>query len=232
MTERNIIVLTGAGIGREAGLPTFRDPDGLRSATRLLDLARPVAFFHDPVAVHGFYKARPAEASNPEVQPNPAHLALARLEQMCSGDVGVVTRNVDDRHQRAESSKVLHMHGRLNPVLCNARDAWTGDVSIDTPCPACAAAGPRPDNVWFGEMPFHMEEIDAVLGRCDLFVSICISGSVYPDADFVRSVPNRPNTVELNLETSAGASLFVGRHLGPASQIVPTFVDELLARQG
>jgi NAD-dependent deacetylase len=127
------------------------------------------------------------------------------------------------------------MDGCLDQVRCNARvtrDTWTGDVSIDTPCPACAAARPRPDIVLFGEMPFHMEEIDAVLGRCDLFVSICISGSVYPDADFVRSVPNRPNTVELNLETSAGASLFVERHLGPASQIVPTFVDELLARQG
>jgi NAD-dependent deacetylase len=235
MTEHNIVVLTGAGISRESGLPTFRDRDGLWSESRLRDLARPAAFLHDPVAVHDFYNARRAQASSPEVQPNPAHLALARLEQLWAGDLVVVTQNVDDLHERAGSSKVLHMHGRLNQVRCNAcgvRHAWTGDVCVDTPCPACAAPRLRPDIVWFGEMPFYMEEIDAVLGRCDLFVSIGTSGSVYPAADFVRSVRSRAHTVELNLEPSAGASLFVERHYGLASQIVPAFVDELLARKG
>jgi NAD-dependent deacetylase len=235
MTKRNIVVLTGAGISRESGLPTFRDPDGLWSARRLEDLARPAAFLHDPVAVHDFYNARRAQARSPEVQPNPAHLALARLEQMWEGDVVVVTQNVDDLHERAGSAKVLHMHGRLNQVRCNAcgeRHGWTGDVTVDTPCPACSEARLRPDIVWFGEMPFHMEEIDAVLGRCDLFVSIGTSGSVYPAADFVRFARSRAHTVELNLEPSARASLFLERHYGPASQTVPAFVDTLLARKG
>jgi NAD-dependent deacetylase len=234
MTDLRIVFLTGAGISRESGLPTFRDRDGLWSLRRLQDLARPAAFLHDPVAVHDFYNSRRAQASSPEVQPNPAHLALARLEQMWKGDVVVVTQNVDDLQERAGSSKVLHMHGRLNHVRCNAcgtRHVWTGDVSVDTPCPACATARLRPDVVWFGEMPFYMEEIDALLGRCDLFVSIGTSGSVYPAADFVRFVRSRAHTVELNLEPSAGASLFVERRYGLASQIVPAFIDELLARK-
>jgi len=233
MSERNIVVLTGAGISRESGLPTFRDADGLWSSQRLLDLARPAAFLHDPVAVHDFYNARRAQANSPAVEPNPAHLALARLEQRWAGNVVVVTQNVDDLHERAGSAKVLHMHGRLNQVRCNAcstRHAWTGDVAVDTPCPACGAAKLRPDIVWFGEVPFHLEEIDALLGQCDLFVSIGTSGSVFPAADFVQMVKRSAHTVELNLEPSAGALRFDETHYGLASQIVPVFVDELLTR--
>ena len=235
MNASNIVVLTGAGISRESGLPTFRDPDGLWSAQRLMDLARPAAFRHDPEAVHAFYNARRALANSPAVQPNPAHLALARLEQRWEGNVVVVTQNVDDLHERAGSSKVLHMHGRLNQVrctACSARHAWTGNVSVDTTCPACGAAKLRPDIVWFGEVPFHLEEIDALLGQCDLFVSIGTSGSVYPAADFVQMVKRSAHTVELNLEPSAGALRFDEKHYGLASEIVPAFVDNLLTPDG
>jgi NAD-dependent deacetylase len=230
--KSNIVVLTGAGISQESGLPTFRDRDGLWTAKRLSDLARPEAFALDPIAVHDFYNARRAQASGADVHPNPAHRALARLEQRLAGEVLVVTQNVDDLHERAGSRKVLHMHGHLNQVRCNAcrtRHAWNGDVFVETPCPACGAPTLRPDIVWFGEMPFHLDEIDIALARCDTFISIGTSGSVYPAADFVRSVGSRAHTVELNLEPSAGASFFAERHYGVASQIVPAFVDKLLA---
>jgi NAD-dependent deacetylase len=235
MAGSNIVVLTGSGISRESGLPTFRDRDGLWSAQRLDHLARPEAFSADPVAVHDFYNARRAQASTLDVQPNPAHRALAHLEHRWAGGLIVITQNVDDLHERAGSLKVLHMHGRLNQVRCNACltcHAWSGDVFVDTPCPACGAPRLRPDIVWFGEMPFHLDEIDVALARCDVFVSIGTSGSVYPAADFVRSVGRRAHTVELNLEPSAGASLFAERHYGVASRIVPAFVDKLLAPDG
>jgi NAD-dependent deacetylase len=235
MAEVNIVVLTGAGISHESGLPTFRDRDGLWSAKRLRDLASPEAFLRDPAAVHDFYNARRAQANSPEVQPNPAHRALAKLEQEWAGHFVVVTQNVDDLHERAGSSNVLHMHGRLNRVRCNACSAihtWRNDVFVDTACPTCGNTRLRPDIVWFGEMPFYLDEIGAALGRCDLFISIGTSGSVYPAADFVNSVQRLTRTVELNLEPSAGASWFMERHYGLASQIVPEFVDKLLARPG
>jgi hypothetical protein len=109
------------------------------------------------------------------------------------------------------------------------RHDWTGDLSVTTPCPACGATRLRPDIVWFGEMPFHMAEIEAALPRCDLFVSIGTSGSVYPAADFVERVGPRARIVELNLEPSQRASLFAERRYGRASVIVPAFVEELLA---
>ena len=228
-----IVVLTGAGISRESGLATFRDPDGVWATVRIEDVATPEAFARDPARVHAFYNARRAQIAGSAIVPNPAHMALALLERRWPAPFLLVTQNVDDLHERAGSAKVLHMHGRLNQVRCNAcstRHAWTGDVAVDTPCPACGAAKLRPDIVWFGEVPFHLEEIDALLGQCDLFVSIGTSGSVFPAADFVQMVKRSAHTVELNLEPSAGALRFDETHYGLASQIVPVFVDELLTR--
>jgi NAD-dependent deacetylase len=109
---------------------------------------------------------------------------------------------------------------------------WTGDLTATTPCPTCGESGRlRPHVVWFGEMPLAMAEIEAALGRCDLFVSIGTSGNVYPAAGFVTMVRGlgRAHTVELNLEPSLGRSHFAERTYGRAAAIVPAFVARLLA---
>jgi NAD-dependent protein deacetylase/lipoamidase len=225
---RRIVVLTGAGISRESGLDTFRDAGGLWSTVRIEDVATPDAFARDPGRVHGFYNARRAQLAG--VQPNAAHLALARLELQGKGEVLVVTQNVDDLHERAGSRTLLHMHGELlraRCTACGARPDWHGDTGTDVRCPSCGACALRPDVVWFGEMPLHMEAIEAALERCDLFVSIGTSGTVYPAAGFVQLASGHAETLELNLEAS-GSPLFDRVIAGPATQTVPDLVRDLL----
>jgi NAD-dependent deacetylase len=232
-----LVVLTGAGISRESGLSTFRDADGAWRQVRLEDVATPQGFRRDPARVHGFYNARRAQLA--EVAPNAAHHALAGLErawQARGGEFLLVTQNVDDLHERAGSRRLLHMHGALRRarcLACHGSTDWEGDTGVDTACPRCREPGRvRPDIVWFGEVPMHMEEIVAALEGCGLFVSIGTSGSVYPAAGFVAEVRGRARTVELNLEPSEGAALFDEAHHGPATVVVPAFVAGLLARYG
>ncbi len=228
-----IVVLTGAGISRESGLATFRDAGGVWASVRIEDVATPEAFARDPARVHGFYNARRAQLADPAIAPNAAHLALAELEHRWPGAFLLVTQNVDDLHERAGSRRLLHMHGELKRARCtrcDAEHAWDTALDTATPCPACLrSGGMRPDIVWFGEMPHHMDRIGAALARCGLFVSIGTSGNVYPAAGFVAEVGGTARTVELNLEPSEGASLFGEAEHGPATRIVPAFVERLLA---
>jgi NAD-dependent deacetylase len=229
-----IVILTGAGISKESGLDTFRDAGGTWTRVRLEDVATPEAFTRDPDLVHEFYNARRRTLANPAVQPNAAHAALVRLEQDWPGPVLLVTQNVDDLHDRAGSRRLIHMHGQLARARCQSCGggcAWAGDLSVDTPCPACGAGGGmRPDVVWFGEMPLAMAEIEAALAACRLFVSIGTSGTVYPAAAFVhQALDARALTVELNLEPGEGSGLFAIRRHGPATRLVPEFVKALLA---
>lgn len=227
MTPPSVVILTGAGISAESGLSTFRDPDGLWQRVRIEDVATPEAFARDPAHVHAFYNARRAQLA--DVQPNAAHLALTRLEREWPGAFLLVTQNVDDLHDRA-GSRPLHMHGELRRVrclACGARHGWAADLSTSTPCPSCAAPRLRPDIVWFGEMPMGVDRIEAALDGCGLFVSIGTSGNVYPAAGFVDDAA-QAHKVELNLEASAGSALFDEAHHGPATQVVPAFVDRLL----
>ena len=222
-----LVVLTGAGVSAESGLSTFRDPDGIWQRVRIEDVATPEAFARDPARVHAVYNARRAQL--PSAQPNAAHLALARLERAWPGPFLLVTQNVDDLHDRA-GSRPLHMHGELRRVRCmgcGARHEWDGDLSTETPCPACGATRLRPDIVWFGEMPVGMDRIGAALDGCGLFVSVGTSGNVYPAAGFVQEAAGA-HTVELNLEPSAGSALFDEAHHGPATQVVPAWVERLL----
>jgi NAD-dependent deacetylase len=232
MAARSIVILTGAGISRESGLATFRDADGVWAKLRLEDVATPEAFARDPARVHAFYNARRAQLRDPAIQPNAAHRALAELEARWPGEVLLVTQNVDDLHARAGSRKLVPMHGELlkaRCLRCQAVQEWAEDLSTATACPACGAAGGmRPHVVWFGEMPLHMQAIDAALQGCDIFVAIGTSGQVYPAAGFVAEVAHRARTVELNLEPSAGTRLFDEARHGPATEIVPEFVQSLL----
>jgi NAD-dependent deacetylase len=226
----NIVVLTGAGISAESGLATFRGLDGLWEGHRIEDVCTPQALARDPDLVHDFYDARRARLA--EVEPNAAHHALARLDREWAGELLIVTQNVDDLHERAGAERLLHMHGALNSALCatcGERTSWRGAMRPGTQCQVCAAPAMRPDIVFFGEMPYEMERIEQALARADLFVSIGTSGAVYPAAGFVQTARHYgAQTLELNLEPSAGSYHFCACRIGPASELVPAWVEELL----
>jgi NAD-dependent deacetylase len=229
-----LVILTGAGISRESGLATFRDPDGIWATVRIEDVATPEAFARDPARVQSFYNARRAQLSDPAIRPNAAHLALASLELAWPGAFLLVTQNVDDLHERAGSRRLVHMHGELAKarcLSCEAVQGWEGDLGPGSLCPACGRAGTlRPHVVWFGEMPLFMDRIEAALEACSVFVAIGTSGQVWPAAGFVAGLRGRARTVELNLEPTAGSALFDEALHGPASEIVPRFVASLLGR--
>jgi NAD-dependent deacetylase len=230
---RNIFILTGAGISAESGVATFRGPEGLWEGHRVEDVATPEAFRRDPALVQQFYDARRAKLNR--VEPNRAHLALARLDAEWRGDLLIVTQNVDDLHERGGAKRVLHMHGELRSAWCLACDArvrWGEELSSGPACPACGAAGRmRPDIVWFGEIPYEMDRIEAALREADLFVSIGTSGAVYPAAGYVQTarylgIP----TLEMNLEPSQGSFFFDESRIGRAGELVPAWVEEMLSR--
>ncbi|OAG27834.1 Sir2 family NAD+-dependent deacetylase [Thermodesulfatator autotrophicus] len=228
-----IFILTGAGISAESGIQTFRDKGGLWEKYNLEEVATPQGFRQNPRFVHEFYNQRREDLL--KVMPNPAHYALARLEREFPGEVLLVTQNVDDLHERAGSRKVLHMHGELLKVRCEACEAIfkeEGEIFPETRCPKCGREGTlRPHVVWFGETPFYLDKIYRALKECDLFVAIGTSGTVYPAAGFVVIAREAGAwCVELNLEPSAMADYFHEHHYGPASKIVPAWVNEVLTR--
>jgi NAD-dependent deacetylase len=232
-TLHQLVVLTGAGISAESGIATFRGPGGLWEGHRVEDVCTPKALERDPALVHRFYDLRRAALAT--VAPNAAHRALARLDAAWPGELLIVTQNVDDLHERAGTRRLLHMHGALRSALCAAcgtRHQWEGALPPGTGCAACGAPALRPDIVFFGEMPYGMERIEAAVARADLFVSIGTSGAVYPAAGLVRAASAAgATTLELNLERSAGSDWFDTSRLGPAASLVPEWVDSILSAQ-
>ncbi|MGB0733591.1 MAG: Sir2 family NAD+-dependent deacetylase, partial [Pontibacterium sp.] len=215
---------------------TFRAEDGLWENHRVEDVATPEAFQRDPALVHRFYNARRARLFDDDVAPNAAHFALARLEQEYAGQVLLVTQNVDNLHERAGSQSLIHMHGELLKQRCESCGVIheiTGTSAIDSVCAACSSVGSlRPHIVWFGEMPLAMEQIYQALDNCRLFLSIGTSGHVYPAAGFVEAAAAAgAKTVELNLEPTRIYNAFDQHISGAASEIVPSFVQALLAEQ-
>jgi NAD-dependent deacetylase len=173
MRSASIVILTGAGLSAESGVSTFRDPNGIWAKYDYRDVATPEGFARDPGTVHAFYNMR--RRAHQDVKPNAAHLALARLEAAHPG-VTIVTQNVDALHEAACSTSLIHMHGEILKALCatcGARQPWHGDMDATMSCPACDGAGHlRPDVVWFGETPYHMERIAQLLAG-----AICSSRS-------------------------------------------------------
>ncbi|HEY5717757.1 MAG TPA: Sir2 family NAD+-dependent deacetylase [Motiliproteus sp.] len=229
----SIVVLTGAGVSAESGLRTFRASDGLWEDHRIEDVATPEGFLRDPALVHRFYNQRRQQLLHPDTQPNPAHRALAELERRFKGELLLVTQNVDDLHERAGSQAVLHMHGQLLQARCAATGLVypiQADMTPTSRCRCCDRPGLlRPDIVWFGELPMEMDLIYAHLARCDLFISVGTSGNVYPAAGFVEAARQAgAYTVELNLEPSKQRNAFEHHIYGPASEVVPAFVEALL----
>lgn len=234
MKNKKIVILTGAGISAESGIETFRDAGGLWENHRVEDVATPEGFAKDPDLVHRFYNLRRAALKT--VQPNPAHIALAKLEaglKAKGGQLTLVTQNVDDLHERGGAEEVIHMHGILTSMLCGiCEHRWEHleDASPEMTCPKCYVKGAtRPDIVWFGEMPYAMHVIEERITECELFVSIGTSGAVYPAAGFVQMAEALgKDTLELNLERSQGSHFFNESRLGPAGTLVPLWVDEVL----
>jgi NAD-dependent protein deacetylase/lipoamidase len=227
-----IVVLTGAGVSAESGLSTFRDADGLWEQHDPMEIATPQAFARDPALVYRFYNARRSQLE--DVEPNAAHRALARLQREFTGEVFLVTQNVDDLHERGGSSQVCHMHGELRSMLCTSCKtamAATTDYDRASRCPGCDLSGTlRPDIVWFGEMPYYMDEIEAQLADCELFIAIGTSGVVYPAAGFVqRALEHGAQTIEVNREVSEVTGFFHQQRQGPATVEVASLVEELLA---
>jgi len=231
---KHIVILTGAGISAESGIDTFRAEGGLWEQYPIEQVATPQGFAKDPALVHHFYNLRRTALKT--VHPNPAHKALAKLQtelRAKAGELTLITQNVDDLHERGGSQDVIHMHGILTSLkckFCEARWSWTEDASPDMDCPVCfVKTGPRPDIVWFGEMPYHMELIETAMQSANMFVSIGTSGAVYPAAGLVSEAKRRGTpTLELNLDPSQGSAFFDESRLGKAGIIVPEWVDEIL----
>jgi NAD-dependent deacetylase len=229
-----IVILTGAGISAESGLGTFRDAGGIWSENRIEDVATPEAFARDAARVHRFYNARRVQAAAAE--PNAAHAALARLQAGHPGEVVIVTQNVDGLHEAAGSRGVIHMHGELARALCAACGLrWDAapEMSPSDACPGCGARACRPDVVWFGEMPYRMEEVLDHLAGADVFAAIGTSGEVWPAAGFAQEAALAgAHCVEINPEASAVASDFHEARRGRASEMVPAWVADLLGGAG
>ena len=236
MTHRNLVVLTGAGVSAESGVPTFRASDGLWEGHRIEEVATPEGFAANPALVQDFYNQRRRHLAR--VQPNAAHRALADLAARWRGGFLLVTQNVDDLHDRAHAEtppaagfELIHMHGELLKARCTASGVvcdWTADLEAEHASPHHPQGTLRPHIVWFGEMPLQMERIEAALEACDLFVSIGTSGAVYPAAGFVQSARMAgARTVEINLEPTQGARLFDEGVYGPATEAVPAFFGAL-----
>jgi len=230
---KRIFVLTGAGISAESGLGTFRDQkgEGIWACFDPMRLATPEAFARDPKTVLAFYNARRRNLLS--AAPNAAHYALARLESALAaagGALAIVTQNVDDLHERAGSRRVIHMHGELlkaRCVECESVRVWTDDLSVSDLCPACGG-GLRPNVVWFGEIPFHMEAIGQAIERADLFAAVGTSGAVYPAAGFAAQarafgIP----TCQMNLEAADNSEFFDESRYGPASVVVHAWAEEI-----
>ena len=233
MEQRKVVVLTGAGISAESGVRTFRDNGGLWEDHRVEDVATPGAWQHDASMVWRFYQARRRQLS--EVVPNEGHLSLFRLQSELD-HFTLITQNVDDLHERAGCTDVIHMHGELRTLRCEfSRESEvrmdSTDLSDDFAyCTCCMhQSRMRPDIVWFGETPMEMQRIFEAMEDCDLFVVIGSSGHVYPAAGLVNHAKHSgAHTVLVNLEQPANAEAFDEVHLGLAGELLPKLVSAWL----
>lgn len=230
----NIVILTGSGISAESGIETFRASDGLWARHHIDDIATMDGYRRNPQLVYGFYNQRFNQLSLPRIQPNDAHFALAELQQNFSGNVTIVTQNIDNLHERSGSSDIIHMHGELTKMRCEETERLFDyqPLCMNLKCACCRKTGTlRPHVVWFNEMPLHLEDIYKKLSEADLFIAIGTSGSVYPAADFVYEASKvRAHTIEINLESTHISNGFKEHRNGLATVEVRELVDELLAR--
>ncbi|HVP64915.1 MAG TPA: NAD-dependent deacylase [candidate division Zixibacteria bacterium] len=230
-----VFVLTGAGVSAESGLATFRDNGGLWHGHRVEEVATPEAWHSNAEMVWQFYSMRRRNAM--AAQPNPAHLALARLEERLGDRFFLCTQNVDDLHERAGSRRVVHMHGELFRSRCELCDAApfhdTGIYEREAEIVRCACgARIRPHIVWFGEVPLEMPRIMHELDRCTVLVVVGTSGVVQPAASFVHWAAARylnggpmVHTYYVGPEAPANSVVFSRTFLGKAGELLPHLLN-------
>lgn len=223
-----VFILTGAGVSTESGIPTFRGVNGLWRNYRIEEVASPQAWHRDPQLVWEFYSMRRRVAS--ATKPNPAHFALAKLGQQLQQRLFLCTQNVDDLHEQAGSTRVVHMHGELFKSRCDACSrAPFEDVNTYEPpaeVPRCECGGRiRPHICWFGEVPFDLDRILGALDECTVFMAIGTSGMVEPAASFVAHIAGRARAIYVGPEEPANASSFTECHLGKAGEVLPELLS-------
>lgn len=229
----NILILSGAGLSAESGIPVFRGKDGFWEDSSIEDVATPAGFDQDPSQVHSFYNS--LRNKYRDVQPNSAHFALAELQQNFTGDVVMVTQNIDNLLEQAGCSDVLHMHGEIlkcRCIYCHRIIEWKHNTNCSLACPICGKSGEwgslRPHVVWFNEVPLYLQEIEEFSKQCDLFLSVGTSGVVYPAAGFVKLAKlNGARTVCVDLEPPKNGEFFGELIVGPAGETMPKLVKEL-----
>lgn len=236
MDISKIVILTGAGMSAESGIKTFRDAGGMWENHPVEQVASPEGFRANPALVYDFYNKRREQLNSDEVSPNKGHEAVAKLVNEFKGDCTLITQNVDDLHERAglADDKVWHMHGELQKMRCQKTgEVFKAPVTFDgeSSCPCCQRPGNlRPHIVWFGEMPFYLDEAFLLLSQCDLFIAIGTSGHVYPAAQFVAMTPPTCRRIEVNLSDTQVSHQFDEHRIGPAGIEVPKLVEEILGR--
>lgn len=230
-TYKKIAILSGAGISAESGLATFRSSNGLWNNHRVEDVASIEGFERNPALVHDFYNELKIEIQ--KAKPNPAHLAITKLQQNLPAEINVITQNVDTLHEKAGNKNIYHIHGQINQSVClncgHILETW-GDVDEQTSCPHCQTVGMmKPNIVFFGENLLYMDQVDKILRSCDLFISIGTSGVVYPAAGFVQIAKYYgADTIEFTLDTTANNYLFDHHVYGKAGETFPSYVNDLI----
>lgn len=230
--DDRFFILTGAGVSAESGIPTFRGVNGLWRNYRIEEVASPQAWHRDPRLVWEFYSMRRQVAA--AAKPNPAHFALAKFEQKVQQRLFLCTQNVDDLHEQAGSTQVVHMHGELFKSRCDgcSRPPFEDRNVYESPAeiPRCECGGRiRPHICWFGEMPFELDRIFAALDECTAFMAVGTSGVVEPAASFVAHVAGRARTIYVGPEEPANASSFTECHLGKAGEALPDLLGAFCA---
>ncbi len=230
MTKPKLVVLSGAGISAESGIRTFRDNNGLWEDHDVMEVASPAGWERDRALVNRFYNARRAQLA--EVEPNAGHAALVDLEEHFS--VTVITQNVDDLHERAGSSEVIHLHGELRKVRSTGDASyiveWTGELNDTHRCPRGSML--RPHIVWFGEQVPELERAAARVAEAEVVVVVGTSMQVYPAAGLVGFAPDAADIYyvdpapQLNYELRQRRNLRVTE--APAASALPDLVKRLL----
>jgi NAD-dependent deacetylase len=232
---KNIVILTGAGISAESGIQTFRGSSGLWEEEKIEEVATPEAFRENPKKVFDFYNRRKKQLLETNLSPNKAHLALAKLEKKYQGEVNLITQNVDNLHERAGSLKIIHMHGELLKMRCQTSGRIfesKNPLDENVVCPCCDRKGMlRPHIVWFGEIPLELPKIFDLLRKCQLFIAIGTSGSVYPAASFVEEARKYGAlAVNINPEESENEIFFHRVIRGTASCETEKLVEDILGQ--
>ena len=230
MSRQKIVVLTGAGMSAESGLKTFRDENGLWEGHDVMQVASPEGFAKNPDLVLEFYNQRRRQLL--DVAPNQGHLALARLEQ--TFDVSIVTQNIDNLHEQAGSSHVVHLHGELLKVRSTRNENyildWTGDLVLGDSDENGHQL--RPHIVWFGEMVPMLETAAQITQQAEILIIVGTSMQVYPAVSLIHYAPSNTPIYFIDPRPNIRASDFENLTIIPktAAEGVPTLVEHLFNR--